>query len=87
MTYLDAMRIDDAKAVIDLGCGTGVASRRIARRSGFSGHVTGIDRSPFLIDAAKGLGGDENPAHDSASATRRASISATASSMPLSPTR
>ena len=59
-TYLDAMRIDDAKAVIDLGCGTGVASRRIARRSGFSGHVTGIDRSPYLIDAAKGLAGDEN---------------------------
>ena len=59
-TYLDAMRIDDAKAVIDLGCGTGVASRRIARRSGFSGHVTGIDRSPFLIDAAEGLAGDEN---------------------------
>ena len=45
--YLDAMRIDDAKAVIDLGCGTGVASRRIAQRPGFSGHVTGIDRSPF----------------------------------------
>lgn len=58
--YLDAMRIDDAKAVIDLGCGTGVASRRIARRSGFSGHVTGIDRSPFLIDTATRLAGDEN---------------------------
>ena len=50
--YLDAMGIDDAKAVIDLGCGTGIASRHIARRPGFSGHVTGIDRSPFLIGAA-----------------------------------
>ena len=58
--YLDAMRIDDAKAVIDLGCGTGVASRRIARRSGFAGQVTGIDRSPFLIDTARRLAGDEN---------------------------
>ena len=28
--YLDAMGIDDAKAVVDLGCGTGVASRHIA---------------------------------------------------------
>jgi ubiquinone/menaquinone biosynthesis C-methylase UbiE len=58
--YLDAMRIDDATAVIDLGCGTGVASRRIVRRSGFSGHITGIDRSPFLIDAATSLAGDDN---------------------------
>ena len=57
--YLDAMSIDDAKTVIDLGCGTGVASRRIASRSGFSGHVTGIDRSPFLIDEARRLASDE----------------------------
>src|SRR5262249_52226866 len=60
--YLDAMGIDDARAVIDLGCGTGVAARRIAGRSGFSGHVTGIDRSPFLIRAARRLAGDEGVA-------------------------
>ncbi len=58
--YLDAMRIDGAEAVIDLGCGTGVASRRVAQRSGFSGYVTGIDQSPFLIGAAMRLAGDEN---------------------------
>ena len=58
--YLDAMGIDDAKTVVDLGCGTGVASRRIAGRSGFSGHVTGIDRSPYLIAAATRLAGDED---------------------------
>jgi ubiquinone/menaquinone biosynthesis C-methylase UbiE len=58
--YLDAMRIDDAEAVIDLGCGTGVAARRVALRPGFSGHVTGIDLSPFLIETATQLAGDEN---------------------------
>jgi ubiquinone/menaquinone biosynthesis C-methylase UbiE len=58
--YLDAMGIDNAGHVIDLGCGTGVASRRIAHRSEFSGHVTGVDRSPFLIAAATRLTGDEN---------------------------
>ncbi len=57
--YLDAMDIDDASAVVDLGCGTGVASRHIARRSRFSGHVTGIDRSPYLIAAATRLADDE----------------------------
>ena len=58
--YLDAMGIDDARAVIDLGCGTGIAARRIAHRPGFSGHVTGIDLSPFLIAAANRFAGDEN---------------------------
>jgi ubiquinone/menaquinone biosynthesis C-methylase UbiE len=62
--YLDAMSIDEAKAVIDLGCGTGVAARRIAGRSGFSGHVTGIDRSPYLISAATGLASDEGFAEE-----------------------
>jgi predicted TPR repeat methyltransferase len=35
--YLDAMGIDSAATVLDLGCGTGVASREIARRKGFAG--------------------------------------------------
>ena len=30
--YLDAMDIDSAKTVLDIGCGTGVAARAIARR-------------------------------------------------------
>jgi ubiquinone/menaquinone biosynthesis C-methylase UbiE len=30
--YLNAMQIDTAKTVLDLGCGTGVAARAIARR-------------------------------------------------------
>jgi ubiquinone/menaquinone biosynthesis C-methylase UbiE len=47
--YLDAMDIDAAATVLDVGCGTGVASRTIARRQDFSGHVTGIDRSAYLI--------------------------------------
>lgn len=50
--YLDAMAIDSARSVLDLGCGTGVAARAIARRPSFSGRVTGIDRSPHLIAAA-----------------------------------
>jgi SAM-dependent methyltransferase len=57
--YLGAMGIDSAASVLDLGCGTGVASRAIARREGFSGRVVGIDRSPYLTAAAKRLAEDE----------------------------
>ena len=57
--YFDAMAIDSAGSVLDLGCGTGVASRAIARRPGFSGRVTGIDRSPHLIAAATRLGDED----------------------------
>ena len=57
--YLGAMGIDAARRVLDLGCGTGVAARAIAGRSGFSGTVIGIDRSPHLIAAGKRIAGEE----------------------------
>lgn len=53
--YLDAMAIDNAADVLDIGCGTGVISRRIARRPGFRGRVIGIDLSPYLTHTAARL--------------------------------
>jgi SAM-dependent methyltransferase len=57
--YLDAMQIDRAETVLDMGCGTGVAARAIARRPGFSGRVLGIDLSPALAQKAAQLAADE----------------------------
>jgi ubiquinone/menaquinone biosynthesis C-methylase UbiE len=57
--YLDAMDIDSASVVLDMGCGTGVAARTIARRANFSGRITGIDLSPYLVEAAKRLADEE----------------------------
>ena len=57
--YLDAMDIDAASTVLDVGCGTGVAARTIARRANFSGRVTGIDLSPYLVAAATRLADEE----------------------------
>lgn len=57
--YLDAMEIDSAHTVLDLGCGTGVAARTIARRANFSGKITGIDLSPYLVRAARQLADQE----------------------------
>jgi ubiquinone/menaquinone biosynthesis C-methylase UbiE len=51
--YLDAMALHPSARVLDLGCGTGVASREVARRPGFAGRVLGIDRSAYLVAAAR----------------------------------
>jgi ubiquinone/menaquinone biosynthesis C-methylase UbiE len=57
--YLNAMLIDTAKTVLDMGCGTGIAARAIARRRDFSGRVLGIDLSPTLAQTAAQLAADE----------------------------
>ncbi|MCI0399098.1 MAG: methyltransferase domain-containing protein [Chloroflexi bacterium] len=57
--YLDAMNIDGTKTVLDIGCGTGVAARAVARRPGFVGQVTGIDLSPALAEAGARLAAKE----------------------------
>lgn len=57
--YVDAMDIDGAALILDIGCGTGVASRQIARRDAFGGQVLGIDLSPYFVQAASKLAIDE----------------------------
>jgi ubiquinone/menaquinone biosynthesis C-methylase UbiE len=57
--YLDAMAIDAARNVLDLGCGTGVVARAIARRPRFAGRAMGVDRSPHLVAAASRLAREE----------------------------
>lgn len=57
--YLEGMGIDGAGSVLDVGCGTGVVARTVARRPGFRGRITGIDLSPSLIAAAHRLAKSE----------------------------
>src|SRR5262245_27087952 len=57
--YLDLMRIDEARSVLDMGCGTGVASRTLLRRVAFAGSVMGIDLSPYLAQVADRLANEE----------------------------
>jgi ubiquinone/menaquinone biosynthesis C-methylase UbiE len=57
--YLEAMAIDEACEVLDLGCGTGVAARAVAKRPGFAGRVTGVDLSAYLAQAAARLSAEE----------------------------
>lgn len=57
--YLEKLSIQPSARVLELGCGTGVVARALARREGFSGQVVGVDQSLVLIEAACRLAADE----------------------------
>lgn len=57
--YLDALSLDACAAVLDLGCGTGIVARTVARRGDVKARITAIDSSPTLIAAAKRLAREE----------------------------
>jgi len=53
--YLGALGDIAGRQVLEVGCGTGVASRDLARLVGSEGHVTAVDPTPHFIDAARRL--------------------------------
>jgi trans-aconitate methyltransferase len=52
--YMDALGLAGPEAILDLGCGTGVAARVIARRSDARGLITAVDISAHLVDWLSG---------------------------------
>ena len=57
--YADRLALADGARALDIGCGTGVAARALARRGV---QVTGIDRSPDFIAAARRFAAEEGVA-------------------------
>jgi SAM-dependent methyltransferase len=53
--YLSAIRWDAVHQAVDLGCGTGVVTRLLARQAGSATRVLGVDLSEKLLEAARGL--------------------------------
>lgn len=53
--YLDALDPARLSRVLEIGCGTGVATRALATYPKFSGHIFASDLSPGLIEAASRL--------------------------------
>lgn len=53
--YLELIGLAPGQRVLDIGCGSGVVTRDIARRIGPDGQVVGIDASPRLLTVAREL--------------------------------
>ncbi len=57
--YVGKLQLPSSAQVLDVGCGTGVVVRALARRQDFSGRVTGVDHSPAFIETARRLAAEE----------------------------
>lgn len=57
--YATKLELPKSARVLEVGCGTGVVIRALARRTDFYGTAVGIDQSPAFIDAARRLAEEE----------------------------
>lgn len=57
--FLRSAGLEPGMSVLDLGCGMGDVSALAAKLVGTTGHVTGIDRDPVVIEKARERFGDE----------------------------
>jgi ubiquinone/menaquinone biosynthesis C-methylase UbiE len=53
--YLDLLAVAPGERVLDVGCGSGVVTRAVARRVAPDGMAVGLDPSPALLTVAHGL--------------------------------
>jgi SAM-dependent methyltransferase len=53
--YLGLLNVAEGDRVLDVGCGSGVVTREIARRVGPTGCAVGLDPSPALLAIARDL--------------------------------
>ena len=52
---LDALTIQPGESVLEVGCGSGVIMRELARRTGGANRLIGRDMSPYLLREARAL--------------------------------
>ena len=61
--YSSRLDLQSGAQVLEIGCGTGVVARALARKDDADIHITGIDHSPALIRVAYQLADEEGVAH------------------------
>jgi ubiquinone/menaquinone biosynthesis C-methylase UbiE len=52
---LEAAHLESGQVVLEVGCGTGVLDRWLARRTGGANRIVGVDINPFLLGEAMAL--------------------------------
>ena len=52
---LEAAQLAEGQRVVDVACGTGVATRLAARQIGAGGSLTGVDVAPDMIEVARSV--------------------------------
>ena len=60
---LDSAALRPGERVLDVACGTGQVSFAAARAVGAAGHVSGVDLSGRMVEAAQALARAQGPAH------------------------
>jgi hypothetical protein len=59
---LDAVQARPGEAILEIGCGSGVVLREIARRTAGANPITGIDLNPYLLREAMSIATSEGVA-------------------------
>lgn len=61
--YVTRLALPSAARILELGCGTGVVLRHIARRADFTGKAVGVDQCQAFILSAQRFSRDEDLSH------------------------
>jgi ubiquinone/menaquinone biosynthesis C-methylase UbiE len=52
---IDEIDVQPGESILEVGCGSGVGSRCLARRTSRANHITAVDLSPYLLGEAEAL--------------------------------
>ena len=58
-SLIDAIEVRPGEAILEVGCGSGVLIRRLARQTGGANRIVGVDISPYLLREATALARQE----------------------------
>jgi SAM-dependent methyltransferase len=58
-SLIDAIGVRPGEAILEVGCGSGVLIRRLARQTGGANRIVGVDISPYLLREATALAKQE----------------------------